>query len=89
MTAESALGPTSPQSPRTSDSDSSSLDEVAPEGTEEDLGDADESPAAALAAFKQPFFSVQPPFCWFSTRSCEQYISSKATLKSAFFVEQY
>ena len=62
MTAESALGPTCPQSPHTSDSDSSSLDEVVPEGTEEDLGDPDESPAAALAAFKQPFFSVQPPF---------------------------
>ena len=62
VTAESALGPTSPQSPRTSDSDSSSLDEVVPESTEEDLGDPDESPAAALAAFKQPFFSVQPPF---------------------------
>ena len=62
VTAESALGPTSPQSPRTSDSDSSSLEEVVPESTEEDLGDPDESPAAALAAFKQPFFSVQPPF---------------------------
>ena len=62
VTAESALGPTSPQSPRTSDSDSSSLHEVVPEGTEEDLGGPDESPAAALAAFKQPFFSVQPPF---------------------------
>ena len=61
VTAESALACRS-QSPRTSDSDSSSLEEVVPESTEEDLGDPDESPAAALAAFKQPFFSVQPPF---------------------------
>ena len=50
VTAESALGPTSPQSPRASDSDSSSSDEVVPESTEEDLGDPDESPAAALVA---------------------------------------
>ena len=50
--------------------------EVVPESTEEDLGDPDESSAAALAAFKQPFFSVQPPF-----------LLVEATLKSAFSVE--
>ena len=62
VTAEPAPGPADPQSPQTSDSDSSSSDSAAPEGTEEDFGDPDESPAAALATFQKAFFSVQPPF---------------------------
>ena len=57
VTAESALGPTSPQSR----APAASLDDVVAESSEEEFGDPDESPAAALAAFKQPFFSVQPP----------------------------
>ena len=62
MTTEPASGPADPQLLQTSDSDSSSSESAAPAGTQNDFGDPDESPAAALATFHKRFFSVQLPF---------------------------